>query len=774
MNHKKITLDTERKSFESIIAMQGDNKSRYIDATIVNRSIPVDLTGCTVKFSAIKPDLTDIFNNATITDAKGGKVQIELTNQTLAKEGVIQATLVILKEDMQLSVLPFFITVIENPYNPNAIESKPEYQALNNALIVADGYAKELQDASVNLEEKYTTRLNNFGSQLDNIAIQLQKSNGVDDTKMFQEAIDKVNYTNGGRIYIPSGEYYVDSVTINKLNATKIIFEGQAQKTDYFNAQDETVKINAIGSNTLIETHIPVYFEGISFIGKSKEGICIKATDSKRISLYKCKIYGFDIGLDIQGCIHDIRECEISNNKKGIQLLKSGDSCISDCWINTNTIGVSYGQYCGNSQIKGGKIEWNDKAINITTSGIIISNIQFDYNKIFDINIDGILTENHQFAIHPDNIFSIAINNNRFLGSGYSYHSNQDINSVSGCMIYCNRASEILINGNTFTSGGRWAQDNSGLSDSEVDLLIGPNKCFIKCNESMINVSSNNFNSQYNIPPVIVVDTNEITSEVQFEGNRNLNSRKNLIYDYSTDIDLNKKQTVFYSTEINNKVFINASKPILGTFNMNDKIYNDYSIINQCRGWICTDSGTIRETNNLQVTSNVDTNKITLSRNICANELKVGDYLYLGEKLKVTRIVYKDNQEDTLIIPDVFVDKTITVNYSGAINFYKPTFIEFEKINGNLNISNEDMTINSRYSMLNIASDKTIVNITFNDNILYDGFEFLIRCAWVINKVVLRTQNLGNIGEIPSSSTGWWKVIYYNNKFKLIQNSSDL
>ena len=172
MNHKKITLDTERKSFESIIAMQGDNKSRYIDATIVNRSIPVDLTGCAVKFSAIKPDITDIFNDAVIIDAKGGKVQIELTNQTLAKEGVIQATLVILKEDMQLSVLPFFITVIENPYNPNAIESKPEYQALNNALIVADGYAKELQDASVNLEEKYTTRLNNFGSQLDTKAEQ--------------------------------------------------------------------------------------------------------------------------------------------------------------------------------------------------------------------------------------------------------------------------------------------------------------------------------------------------------------------------------------------------------------------------------------------------------------------------------------------------------------------------------------------------------------------------------------------------------------------------
>lgn len=170
MNYKKITLDTERKSFESIVAMQGDNKSRYIKATIVNKSIPLDLTGCAVKFSAIKPDMTDIFNDAVISDATAGKVEIELTNQTLAIPGIIKATLIILKEDMQLSVLPFFITVIENPYNPNAIESKSEYKALNSALTVVDVYAKELQDASVNLEEKYTTRLNNFDEQLELIS----------------------------------------------------------------------------------------------------------------------------------------------------------------------------------------------------------------------------------------------------------------------------------------------------------------------------------------------------------------------------------------------------------------------------------------------------------------------------------------------------------------------------------------------------------------------------------------------------------------------------
>lgn len=198
MNYKKITLDTERKSFESIVAMQGDNKSRYIKATIVNKSIPLDLTGCAVKFSAIKPDMTDIFNDAVITNATLGEVEIELTNQTLAVPGVIQATLVILKEDMQLSVLPFFITVIENPYNSNAIESKSEYKALNNALTTAEGYAKELQDASVNLEEKYTTRLNNFGEQLDNKTNIKTTENIINQN--YSKLFDKIKSVN---MYVP-------------------------------------------------------------------------------------------------------------------------------------------------------------------------------------------------------------------------------------------------------------------------------------------------------------------------------------------------------------------------------------------------------------------------------------------------------------------------------------------------------------------------------------------------------------------------------------------
>lgn len=264
MNYKKITLDTERKSFESIVAMQGDNKSRYIKATIVNKSIPLDLTGCAVKFSAIKPDMTDIFNGAVITNATLGEVEIELTNQTLAVPGVIQATLVILKEDMQLSVLPFFITVIENPYNSNAIESKSEYKALNNALTTAEGYAKELQDASVNLEEKYTTRLNNFGEQLDkkaseiDLAIERNRINNlvnissgeVDNVEVSDARIgaDGKAYNNLGtaiREQFDDVKYCIDSYIKSNIIYYKQYIEVQANNEAY---------------KDYIETFSPAYF----------------------------------------------------------------------------------------------------------------------------------------------------------------------------------------------------------------------------------------------------------------------------------------------------------------------------------------------------------------------------------------------------------------------------------------------------------------------------------------------------------------------------------
>lgn len=331
MNYKKITLDTERKSFESIVAMQGDNKSRYIKATIVNKSIPLDLTGCAVKFSAIKPDMTDIFNDAVITNATLGEVEIELTNQTLAVPGVIQATLVILKEDMQLSVLPFFITVIENPYNPNAIESKSEYKALNNALTTAEGYAKELQDASVNLEEKYTTRLNNFGEQLDTIAYLLPPSNGVDDTETIQNAIN--NYK---KVQL-NGVHIISNLTVN--NDVEII--GKNKRSDILRQKSGSTG-NAITSNGLLSlNNITVKgnneanCSGVVYSSKSGEAY------SGTGNINNCEILNFkDYGIKLEGNRNMLHAYEIGITTCGTGLyIESSDNLLSklnigDCNIN--------------------------------------------------------------------------------------------------------------------------------------------------------------------------------------------------------------------------------------------------------------------------------------------------------------------------------------------------------------------------------------------------------------------------------------------------------
>ena len=614
-----------------------------------------------------------------------------------------------------------------------------------------------------------------INSSLDNIAIIINRSNGENDTEMFQKAIDKINKSEGGRIYIPAGKYFIDTLTINKEVANKIIFMGQAQKTDYWNAQHETVQLHSINGNDMFVINgVTTYFEGISLIGKDKTGFGIKSNKAPRTSLYKSKVYGFNTGIEIKNGIHDIRECEITGNNTGAYLYTSGDSCISDCWINTNGIGVSYNQYCSNSQIKGGKIEWNDRGILLSTGGIIISNIQFDFNKEHDIYLDGTIYGRHYYGVYPDNVFSVNILNNRFLGSGYNKSATAD--SKEGCFIYCLQCSEILINGNNFTSGGRWAQDNGGLSDNEPLLGIGPNNAFIKCKNSMISVTGNEFNSQYNTPPVMVTDIDKLTSKVLFQANRNLCGREPFIYDFGVIKDLPKKQTVFYC-ENNRREYKNQSEPVYGTFNKNDVIYNNKTNDKIEDGWECIESGTLKDDTDITVITNVGTNKITLSRDIKPHELEVGDYILFGEEIKrVVRIVYKDSDKPVLSIPDVFVDSNVNTSYHGNLTYYKPRFLPlnfYKKIKKH-SFANTSFTLNYNYKILGISSDSADTSVILPDEYIYDGQEFLITCDWIIREVKFKRTDGTVIGTLPASSVGWWKAIYKDGNFKMIQISTTL
>ena len=84
MNIQNLVLDINKKPFQTITANTGEVASRFVRISIVDKSIPVDLTGVTVSLYAKKPDGNKVFNNVTIEDKTNGIILAELTSQILA------------------------------------------------------------------------------------------------------------------------------------------------------------------------------------------------------------------------------------------------------------------------------------------------------------------------------------------------------------------------------------------------------------------------------------------------------------------------------------------------------------------------------------------------------------------------------------------------------------------------------------------------------------------------------------------------------------------
>lgn len=128
----RIYADTRNENTGKIVAKQNDTKTRYLDITVTDNGIPVDLTGCEVRIYGRKKDGTEFYNNGTIQDATKGKCLFEATTQMLAYAGQnVSCEIVVFKDNEQiLSTMPFDIFVAESLMGANAIESSNEYGAL--------------------------------------------------------------------------------------------------------------------------------------------------------------------------------------------------------------------------------------------------------------------------------------------------------------------------------------------------------------------------------------------------------------------------------------------------------------------------------------------------------------------------------------------------------------------------------------------------------------------------------------------------------------------
>ena len=131
---QQIALDVAgRNLYKYVYAKQGDSGSRFVKATILADGKVMEIgSGMTAKFRAEKPDGKAILNPATVND--DGTVTVELTKQTLAADGVVDADIVISSASgEELSTVSFKIEVEKAPHGSLA-DSKNEMLVLQKLI----------------------------------------------------------------------------------------------------------------------------------------------------------------------------------------------------------------------------------------------------------------------------------------------------------------------------------------------------------------------------------------------------------------------------------------------------------------------------------------------------------------------------------------------------------------------------------------------------------------------------------------------------------------
>ena len=181
MNTKIIKFDINKNLYNTLIAKQGDTKSRFLLFNLLDGSIPFSLENRSVRVYAVKPDRTEVFNDLIITDAAKGYCILELTTQMLAVAGTVKLELMVIEEDKKLTSSIFYMDVKESINSEKAVVSTNEFGALLTALQDVDNWNKEFTEKSGKLEELYTPRLNELGEHLDKI-INLKLLMDVDST----------------------------------------------------------------------------------------------------------------------------------------------------------------------------------------------------------------------------------------------------------------------------------------------------------------------------------------------------------------------------------------------------------------------------------------------------------------------------------------------------------------------------------------------------------------------------------------------------------------
>lgn len=232
---KQLTIDIDKKNNEVVQSVQYDSKTRFIHINLVSNAMPFDITGCSVKVSGIKSDNTGIFNNCTVLNAKEGFIEVEVTEQMNAVEGLVKCELKIYDGKGVLTTKQFNINVTSS-VSSKTVESSNEFGALTEALNKVN-----------NIDNKFNELTADAVKSATEAEIQKQIANGN---------ITSLTLTDGS---VDNKKIANNAITYNKTDFIK------AERVNYFDM--DTVQTNSTMSNGVVTSNsanwVSDYIEGI-------------------------------------------------------------------------------------------------------------------------------------------------------------------------------------------------------------------------------------------------------------------------------------------------------------------------------------------------------------------------------------------------------------------------------------------------------------------------------------------------------------------------------
>lgn len=159
-NRMRIDVNEKPNSI-CINPVQNDTQSRYLDVSLYNNGLPIDLTGEVVRINFKKEDGTTFFNQGEITNAAEGRCQFALTNEVLSEAKTLKAQISIWSGEGEiLSTQVFTIYVAESIRNDEEVESTNEFgvlvvlfQEIQNALDLMQKITKDFGEPGEKAEE---------------------------------------------------------------------------------------------------------------------------------------------------------------------------------------------------------------------------------------------------------------------------------------------------------------------------------------------------------------------------------------------------------------------------------------------------------------------------------------------------------------------------------------------------------------------------------------------------------------------------------------------